>query len=208
MAERKRILCTETGALEEIELEHTSLGVVVSGCTRGLDAEPACHRGCARRLDAGDREHLEDRERVLLVLANLHDDAAHVATMLIADLTAEGLTVELAALAGNGVPPTADYDAVVVGTHVRFGHPAREVVAYIRDHLDELGATPAFFYSVGSHATTHRERDVRRMTERTGWQPTMSWAFRGADDLQGVEVRAFARLVADEIPSARQPGFH
>lgn len=200
MSDRKRILCPDTGRLQEVELEHTSLGVVVTSCDRYPDAPLACGRACARRTDAQDREIIDDRERVLIVLANLHDDAAHIATQLIQALTADGLCVEVAEVGGSGVPPLADYDAVIVGTHVRFGHPTRSVVAYIRDHLGELTDVPAFYYSVGGRAMVRRGRDSRRLTERTGWHPEMTWAFTVDSDLQNVEIRAFARLVADAIP--------
>lgn len=207
MSEHKYLPCPETGRLHDVELERTSLGVVVSGCNRFPDGVLGCQRGCACIVDRQNRMDAETRERVLFVLANLHDDAAHIASMIVKELAGDGLVVELAELGGRAVPPVADYDAVIVGAHVRFGHHARNVIAYIRDHVGELGATPAFFYSVGGRAAIHRERDARRLTERTGWQPTMSWAFTDATDLQGVEVRAFARLVADEIPPVLQPSF-
>jgi hypothetical protein len=171
MSERKRMRCPETSALQEVELDP---------------------------LDEAIADH---RERVLVVLANLDDDAARIAAMLIEDLAADGLTVELAALAGGAVPPVADYDAVVVGTHVRLGRPARAVVTYIRDHLDELDGGTSFFFSVGGRGRIDRDLGAGRVSECTGWQPTLSWAFTDSTDLRSVEVRAFARLVADEIPA-------
>lgn len=207
MSERKHVACPETGALQQVELEHTSVGLVVSGCSRFPDGVLACARGCARRLDQREHNDLEARERVLIVLANLHDDAAHVATKLAQELAGDGLVVEVAEIGSRGIPPLADYDGVIVGAHVRFGHHTREVVDYIRDHLVELRALPAFFYSVGSRATLHRDRDAQRLALRTGWRPAEIWTFTDASDLQDIEVRAFSRLVADEIPQALQPSF-
>jgi menaquinone-dependent protoporphyrinogen oxidase len=203
MTERKPVTCPETGHLEQVEFERTPSGLVVVGCSRYRDADLACPRECARRMDCRERANVEDRERVLLVLANLHDDAARIGTMLAGELTADGLTVELAELEGRHVPPLADYDAVVIGAHVRLGHHDRTVIDYLARHVVDLQTLPAFFYSVGRGA--YCDSHARRVTHRTGWQPTAMWTFSDASAYQRTDVRAFARLVADEIPAAIQP---
>lgn len=205
MTERQRVRCPETGGGEDVELERAPLGLVVTGCSRYPDGALAGPRTCVRHLDRCDREAREDRERVLLVLANLHDDAAHIATMLIRELTDDGLVVELADVGNAAAPPVADYDAVLIGAHVCFGHHTRAVVAYIRDHRAELARVPALFFSVGSQAVAHGARDARRLTARTGRRPDGTWAFRDATDLQRTDVRAFARLIADAIPEVMLP---
>jgi len=205
MTEKKRVTCPETGHLEEVELERTPLGVVVTGCSRFRDGVPTCPRECARRMDRRDRIDVENRERVLLVLANLHDDAAQVATMLAEDLAADRMTVELAELGAHHTPPLADYDAVIIGARVRLGRHDRAVIDYIREHRGTLATLPAFFYSVGGHGVLDRDTYAHRMTRRTGWKPTATTSFADASPLQRGGVNAFARLVADETPFAIQP---
>lgn len=204
MTERKRITCPETGSLEEVELERTPLGLIITGCSRYRDGALACPRECARRMDRRDRMAVDDRDRILLVLANLHDDAAQVATMLAEELATDGVTVELAALGARSVPPLADYDAAVIGAQAHLGHDDRAVMDYIGDHVAELATLPAFFYSVGGRGF-HFESYARRMARRTGWQPTATWRFADRSDAPRADVRAFARLIGDEIPAALQP---
>jgi menaquinone-dependent protoporphyrinogen IX oxidase len=203
MTERKRITCPETGHLEEVELEHTPVGLVVIGCSRYRGTELTCPRECARRMDRRDRMNADDRERLLFVLANGHDGAAQIATLLAEQLSAERLTVEIAELDARSMPPLADYDAVVIGAHVRFGHHDRAVAEFIREHASDLGTLPAFFYSVGGHHIFHGDSPARQMTRRTGWHPTATWTFADDSASQLADVRAFARLVADEVPSDR-----
>jgi hypothetical protein len=55
---RKLITCPETAHLEDIEYEHTPLGMVIVSCSRfAPDCEPRCARLCAARLDARERLH-------------------------------------------------------------------------------------------------------------------------------------------------------
>ncbi|HTR50357.1 MAG TPA: flavodoxin domain-containing protein [Kofleriaceae bacterium] len=115
------------------------------------------------------------------------------------------MTVELAELGSRPAPPLADYDAVVIGAHVRLGRHDRAVIDYIREHRGMLVRLPAFFYSVGGHGVFDRDTYAHRMTRRTGWVPTATTSFADAGALQRGGVRAFARVVADETPFALQP---
>src|ERR1044071_9379185 len=164
MTERKRITCPETGLLEQVELDSTPLGHLVTCCGRNPDRELACGRECARRMDHRDRADLDDRERVLVSLASLRDDAASIASALASHLADDCLAVELAELGTRSTPPLEDYDAVVIGAQVRFGRHARATIDYIREHLQALAAIPAFFYSVGGHGGFNRDGCIPRTT--------------------------------------------
>ena len=205
MVGRKRITCPETGGLEQVELDQTPLGLVVTGCSRYRDGALACPRTCARRMDRRDRVDLDDRERVIVVLASLRDDAARVASTLAESLAEDWLTVEIADLGTRSPPPLEDYDAVVIGAQVRFGRHARSVIDYIREHREALAALPAFFYSVGGHGVFDRDGYTRRMTRRTGWHPILAATFADASAVQRPDICAFAHQLADEIPAAPQP---
>lgn len=199
MVERRRITCPETGDLEDVELDRTPLGLVVTSCSRDRDGALACPRECARRIDRRERADAEDRERVVLILESWHDSAARVASALVLSLGGDGLIVEPVQLGARSLPPLEDYDAVVIGARARFGRHARAVIKYIREHRDVLAAMPAFFYSVGGHGVVDRDSYVQRMKQRTGWSPTLTASFDDAN--QEPEIRAFARHIADEIPS-------
>ncbi|MBV8762923.1 MAG: hypothetical protein JO257_36900 [Deltaproteobacteria bacterium] len=204
MSDRKRITCPETGHLEEVELERTPLGLLVTGCSRFGAGPVACPRECARRMDRRDRADEDLRERVLILVANLHDDAARIASSIAAQLAAEGMTAELASLELGHVPPLADYDAVVIGARVRLGQHDRALTTYIREHLAELRTLPAFWYCVGQ-GSFPSEAVARLTARRTGWQPTATWSFVDASDSQRDEVRGFAELIADEVPALVEP---
>jgi len=135
----------------------------------------------------------------LIVLANCHDDAAHVATMLAEHLALDDLTVDVADLGTGPVPVLADYDAVIIGARVRLGEDDRALTAYIRENLAELDALPAFWFCVG-HGSFHCDSAARRTARRTGWQPTATWSFVDATPSQQADVEGFAQLIADEVP--------
>jgi hypothetical protein len=123
-----------------------------------------------RELGVGDRA-----ERVLIVFA--HEDAAtrSIAEVIAGDLARDGLCVELADSDVRAAPPPADYEAVVIGSPVRFGRFAPAVMEYIVHHRDALAALPAFFFVVGN--SDHPERLEDKIAHRTGWHPTVTTAF-------------------------------
>jgi menaquinone-dependent protoporphyrinogen IX oxidase len=206
MSETRLTKCPETGELVEVELERTTLGLVVQGCTRfhprnGME----CSRGCVKRMDIAECSKLDNRERVVIVLANMHDDAAHIAGKLADDLAGDGLTVELANIGTCPPPPLADYDGIVVGARVRFGRHPRAIVDFVRSHREQLESMPASFYSVGGHGAYDRDGYITRLARRTGWRPITTASFGNADPIQRPAIHDFAHHVADEIPAALQP---
>jgi menaquinone-dependent protoporphyrinogen IX oxidase len=203
--ERKQTTCPETGRLEEVELDRTPLGLIVTGCSRYRDGALACPRECARRMDRRDRADIDDRERVIVVVASLRDDAARVASALARGLTDDGLVVEFAELGPRSMPPLEDYDAVVIGAQVRLGRHARAVIDYIREHRAILATMPTFFYSVGGHCVVDRDGYIERMKQRTGWHPTLVATFANASAVQQPDIRGFAQRIADEIPAVPPP---
>jgi menaquinone-dependent protoporphyrinogen oxidase len=175
--EHKRITCPKTAHLEEIDFDPTPCGVVIAGCSRFEPRHAVeCERECARRMDRRGRRDLGDRaERVLVVFA--HEDAStrSIAEVIAGDLARDRLCVELADSDARTAPPPADYEAVVIGSRVRFGRFAPAVIEYIVRHRDALAAMPAFFFVVGN--TSHPERLEVQIAHRTGWHPTVTTAF-------------------------------
>lgn len=201
MGERRLVTCPETGHLEELELEDTPLGLVVVGCSRFTGTELRCPRECTRRMDRRDRKERDVRDRVLVVVDRLEEDAASVASQLASFLLADGLVVEVASIASHAVPPLQDYDAVVIGGHARFGRISPAVADYVRRNQPELRELPAFLFSVGGRVLLDRLGPARRLTQQTGWRPTAVESFGDAGPLQHSDVRAFARAIADEVPA-------
>ena len=196
MTEHRTITRPETGRRED--LDRTPHGLVVAGRT-GTLGHP---RDGARRVDRRDPLAVDDRERVLVVLANLHDAAAHLATAIVEALQDDRVAIEVAALAAHAVPRLADYDAVVIGSLTHLGRHGQPILDYIGAQRAALATMPAFFYAVDRHGDpAARARSIDRVRRRTGWVPTSTATFTGADDLPHDEVRTFARRIADEIPT-------
>jgi hypothetical protein len=201
---RKLVTCPETGHLEQLELERTPVGLVIVGCSRlRPEDSPGCARECARRLDCRDRVVVDDRDRVLVVVAGSDGATIAIAETLAVDLRRDGLVVELARLDAGATPPLADYDAVVMAVPAHAGRVTRSARAYIRERREALGAMPTFLVAVGGSAAD-ADAYAMRMVERTGWRPVARAAF--ANPAPGPAILDFARRIADEIPApAVQP---
>ncbi len=200
--ETKRITCPETGHLEEVDLERTPSGLVVVGCSRFEPrCAPSCPRECARRMDRRAQRDAAIRERVLVLCP--HDDGRTIAIahLIAGHLRHDELVVDLADTSAGDVPPLAGYDAVVIGSPVRFGRPERAITRYIRAHRDELATMPAFFFSA-SEAEKARdlERYVARMLAATRWQPTGTATFGAILDAP-TDIQDFAFAIGDKIPA-------
>jgi hypothetical protein len=203
--ERKRITCPETAHLEEVDLEPTPLGIVVVGCSRFEPrCEVQCTRECARRMDHRERYDADDRgERVLVVYADARRTRP-LSNALAAALSGEGMIVEQAD-AGLAAPPPSDYDAVVIGTSLRFGRFPRGVRAYLAEHRAALAQIPTFLYVVD------RSDGIDELARAVGWQPTFAigiadppWYVRwfGEPMERDARVRELARVVVGEMPIA------
>jgi menaquinone-dependent protoporphyrinogen IX oxidase len=197
----KLITCPETGHLEQVEIERTSVGLVVVGCSRlRRDGESQCARECTRRLDCRERIAVEDRDRVLLVLAGFDDATAPIAAALADELKQDGFVLELATIDSGALPPLADYDAVVIGVPDRPGRVTRAVTAYVRERREALAGMPAFLFAVSDNPAFDAEGYVARLAQRTGWRP-IGWAgFADPRTVSRPKILDFAHRIADEVP--------
>ncbi|MBA3455185.1 MAG: hypothetical protein H0T42_18995 [Deltaproteobacteria bacterium] len=195
--ECQRISCPETDKREEIELERTPCGIVISGCSRFQPGSAVeCTRACAVRLDRSDRRGVDDiAPRVLVVYTSRDAQTKAIALALADHLSRDGLTAELADADAGAVPPPADYETVVIGSALRFGRQARSVIEYIGHHGDALAAMPAFFFSVGN------DDDIGLMCRATGWRPTGSAVFEAIAPADSHLVRDFAMTIGEEVPT-------
>ncbi|MGE5180954.1 MAG: flavodoxin domain-containing protein [Acidobacteriota bacterium] len=208
MRERKRITCPESAHLEELEIVRTCAGIIIVGCSRftptcGVD----CARECAIRMDRRDRDQLDAlAERVLVVFEDDRGPVTQIAEGLHRILRQDGFVSELAAAGARGAPPPQDYDAVVVGSRMRFGRHALPIVQYAFTHRDALTERPSFLFSVdaagvgdadGSHA-------ARGLSQCTGWEPLHSESFvvrsRRLHPTCESQIRGLAARIADEVP--------
>lgn len=60
--ERKLVTCPDSAHLEEIEIEQTPYGIVITACSRFANGDVRCGRECASRLDRRARTGQHPRE--------------------------------------------------------------------------------------------------------------------------------------------------
>jgi hypothetical protein len=204
---RKRITCPETAHLEEVDLDETPHGLLVTGCSRfSPSCAVRCGGECARRLDQRDRELREREERVLVVYAR-SSYTRPVADALAHELARDQLVVELADADAGAPPPPDDYDLVVLGSPLRFGRLARPIVDYVEQHRGALVRIPSLFFAVGASGRIHSSQ-LRRAA---GWLPARSiaiarpaWYVRWFGDpvaQRAAGIHALALAIADELPT-------
>lgn len=199
---RRWITCPESAHLEQVDLEDTEQGLVVTGCTY-LARVPGreCPRECARRLDVRARIGVDDRlERVLVVIAADDGPAAMIARHLVDTMMRDDLHVEVA-IADRATPPPSDYDCVVIGAGERLGSYPRAVLDFARRHNAELAAMPTAVFVV---CTAVCADVTERVAQRFGWRPATCACF--ATISNAAQVNAFALAIEDVIaPLDRVP---
>jgi len=193
---RKPIICPLTGHLEAVEIEPTSLGVVVARCSRFSPSDRvACTRECARRLDLRERAGEDElTERVLVLYADAARSQAPADALAMA-LREEGIVVEVAAVDFRTPPPPQDYDGLVLVAPLHIWGYARALTSYMREHLEALDVMPTWFISVSRGGVT----SAARLWHDVGWCPPGLAGF----DAAILEPRAheLARMISDDIPA-------
>jgi menaquinone-dependent protoporphyrinogen IX oxidase len=200
--EHKRVTCPETGHLEEIDLDRTSVGLVIEGCSRFHPrCDLGCTRECAKRMDRRERIDVDGQDRILVVVSGMHAQTTRIGDAIADALRQDNFVVELATIEAGGIPPLEDYDGVVIGAPVRLGDNARVLGDYLRTHRETLAAMPAFFFAVGRGSALSSNEYVERVAQSTGWQPTGNAIFHDDPAVPRAEIQKLAQRVADEIPT-------
>jgi len=100
----------------------------------------------------------------------------------------------------------AHYDAVIVGSSVRYGHHHAQVEALVRANLEAIAARPNAFFSVSLSAGGPGARPatasgyLEEFLRRTGWQPRSVALFAGA--LRYTRYNPFIRFMMRLIVGA------
>ncbi|MFT3698628.1 MAG: hypothetical protein QM831_36115 [Kofleriaceae bacterium] len=144
---KKQITCPLTGHLEQIAIEDTPLGKLVTGCSRFGEGQIGCTTECARRLDRRDRMTAQDGTERVLVLAG-DSRRAPFARELADVLRADDLIVEVGDADADGLPPPQDYEVVVFVAAPRLRGSARALLDYVRDFREALEDMPAWVVTV------------------------------------------------------------
>lgn len=114
--------------------------------------------------------------RVLVASASRRGRTRRITEELAERLRWRGHEVEVACAREGRLPPPQDYDAVVLGSRIAWGHHAREILEYVREYRDDLGHKPTGFFSVNfAAALPFSGRDprghLRHTFEKLQWAP-------------------------------------
>ncbi|MCW2985636.1 MAG: protoporphyrinogen oxidase [Conexibacter sp.] len=146
---------------------------------------------------------------VLVLYASTHGHTGKIADRIATVMRGEGLEVRDRQLgAATEHLDLAAFDGVVVGASVHMGHHQHELVDWIAEHRESLGARPSAFFSVS--LTAADDTDEARATtsaliadvaDSTGWVPALTESFAGALQFReyGLPTRVIMRLMARRI---------
>lgn len=167
---RKPITCPLTGHIETLDLERTSLGIVIERCSRFTPSDHVhCSGECARRLDVHDRAGQDDLTERILVLYAVAARGRQPAEALASALREENMTVEVADVETGGAPPPQDYDGLVIVAPRGVWGDAPRLSDYLDEHDAALRAMPSWYFPISrsgdasAQQLTARAHELARM---------------------------------------------
>ncbi len=144
--------------------------------------------------------------RVLVAHASRRGRTRRITEQLAERLRWRGHEVEVACAREGRLPPSEDYDAVILGSRIAWGHHAREILEYVREHRDDLDHKPSAFFSVNfAAALPFAGRDprghLRHTFEELSWTPDHAASFGriGTPPVAGL-ADLFAISLPDSAP--------
>jgi menaquinone-dependent protoporphyrinogen IX oxidase len=136
----------------------------------------------------------DQRGRLLIVYATQEQHTYVIADTLAVRLRSHGLSVEIGDAATGTMPPPQDYDVVVLGVPMAFGHGSNLIATYIEQNRAGLADVPSALFTV-SRAGTLRDHDpggfLEQFLRTVAWQPAIAAAFAGGEPFprEGVVLR-------------------
>ncbi|WP_300004788.1 menaquinone-dependent protoporphyrinogen IX dehydrogenase [uncultured Cedecea sp.] len=124
--------------------------------------------------------------KTLILYSTRDGQTREIATRLGAELKVSGLESDILNLHDNASIHWADYDRVVLGASIRYGHFHRSVSAFIQKHLQQLNNLPSAFFSVNLVArkpeknTPETNSYTRKFLLNSPWHPDCCAVFAGA----------------------------
>jgi menaquinone-dependent protoporphyrinogen oxidase len=124
--------------------------------------------------------------RILVLFASAHGQTQKIAFRIAETLRARGEHVHLRDIAAER-PDPSHYDAVVVGSPIRFGKHDARIRDWLKAYHVVLNGRPSAFFSVSMSASSGKpevkrnlDATVRRFLQDAIWRPTRVVCFPGA----------------------------
>jgi menaquinone-dependent protoporphyrinogen oxidase len=145
--------------------------------------------------------------RIAIIFGSVDGQTARVAERIGAALARAGHAVDVAPAGPPGIAASlTHYDAIIVGSGIRYGRHRPQVEALVRANLDAIAARENAFFSVSLSAGGPGARPataagyVEEFLRRTGWQPRRVVLFAGA--LRYTHYNPFIRFMMRLIVGA------
>lgn len=125
--------------------------------------------------------------RILILFSSRFGQTRKIAERLAAQLTVSGARCTLINFADldNRAVSLSDFDKVLIGASIRYGHFAPVVKRWTDDHADALNRLPTAFFSVSILATKpHKSTPqthsyTRKFLQKSSWRPQLVGVFAG-----------------------------
>ncbi len=138
--------------------------------------------------------------RILILYATIEGQTGRIAERIARSLRDGGHAVETRpAEAGESLLDPENFDGVIVGASIHYGHHPAYLRALVRRRRSMLEQRPNAFFSVSLSAGGRNpkpaaaRRYIEKFLRQTGWRPEQTVSFAGA--LQFSKYGAFKRLL-------------
>ncbi len=139
----------------------------------------------------------------MLILYSSRDGQTRKISQFIAAVLEDAAVCDVVDLSQASDCPLQQYDRVIIGAAIRYGHYAADLHDFIRRRLDWLNARPSAFFSVNLTARKPDKRTpetnvyTRKFLAATPWRPDRCAVFAGA--LRYPQYRWFDRIMIQLI---------
>lgn len=124
--------------------------------------------------------------KTLILYSTREGQTREIATRLGTELQALGRESDVLNLHGCDDIPWGEYDQVVIGASIHYGHFNRSVNQFIAKYQQQLNKVPSAFFSVNlvarkpEKSTPETNAYTRKFLENSPWHPSYCAVFAGA----------------------------
>ena len=124
-------------------------------------------------------------KRILITCSTVDGHTVEIGRRLQEQLAARGHTPELVQLEQTPSLPLADYDQIVIGASIRYGHFRPALYQFVERNAALLASKPSAFYAVNAVArkpakqTAETNPYTRKFLAKVPWKPALVGVFGG-----------------------------
>ena len=124
--------------------------------------------------------------KTLILFSTRDGQTREIASYLASELKELGIYSDVVNLNRTEQIAWQDYDRVVIGASIRYGHFHPSLNAFVKKHFQSLNGMPSAFFSVNLVARKAEKRTpqtnnyTRKFLMQSPWRPDMSAVFAGA----------------------------